>query len=109
MQASKGQILVVDDEAQLRNVCQRTLEKLGFDVHAAESGDQAILLLDRHIYDFVLTDINMPGSVDGPKLVEEIKHRSSSTDVVIMTANPTVDTAINTLKRGAYDYLLKPC
>lgn len=101
MRASKGQILVVDDDAQLRNVCQRTLEKLDFDVHAAESGDQAILLLDRHDYDFVLTDISMPGSVDGPKLVEEIKQRSPSTDVVIMTAHPTLETAIRTLKHGA--------
>lgn len=65
MQASTGQILIVDDEAQLRNVCQRTLEKLGFDVHAADPGGQAILFLDQHNYDFVLTDV-MPGSVDGP-------------------------------------------
>ena len=108
MKASEGKVLVVDDEAQIRNVCQRALEKLGFDVHAAESGDQAILLLDRHNYDFVLTDVSMPGCVDGPKLVEEIKNRSSSTDVVIMTAHPTLETAIRTLKHGAYDYLLKP-
>ncbi|MFH1618671.1 MAG: ATP-binding protein [bacterium] len=108
MENSKGKILVVDDDLQLRSICRRSLEKAGFDVQTAETGDQALPLVERCDYDFVLTDISMPGSMDGPKLVEEIRQRCPATDIAIMTGYPTLDTAITTLKHGAYDYLLKP-
>jgi len=65
---SKGTILAVDDESQIREVCQRTLERLGFDVKVAGTGEQAVALLRDHEFDFVLTDIKMPGSIDGPML-----------------------------------------
>jgi DNA-binding NtrC family response regulator len=107
-QLPTARILVVDDEPQIREVCRRTLERLDFDVQFAETGDQALALLKDHTFDFVLTDINMPGSTDGVRLAEEVKYRSPSTDVVIMTGYPSVDTAVLALKQGVYDYLLKP-
>jgi signal transduction histidine kinase len=104
----RHRILVVDDDPQIRDICRRTLEKLDFDVQIVETGDQALALLKDQAFDFVLTDINMPGSTDGVKLAEEVKYLSPATDVVIMTGYPTVDTAILALKQGVYDYMLKP-
>ncbi len=103
-----ARILVVDDEPQIREICRRTLERRGFVVKTAETGDQALTILKDQKFDFLLTDIMMPGSVDGVGLVEEAKHICPAMDVVIMTGYPTVDTAVRAMKQGASDYLLKP-
>ncbi len=104
----KIKILIVDDEPQVLDICRRTLDRLGFDVMIAETGEAGVALLRDHEFEFVLTDIKMPGSVDGVRLAEEVRHRSPSTDVVIMTGYPTINSAVQALKQGAYDYLLKP-
>lgn len=105
---SLGQILVVDDESRIRQVCERTLMQMGFDVQSAPDGQAAMKCLSAQYFDFVLTDLAMPESINGERLTEEIKHKWPSTDVVIMTAYPALETAIPTLKHGAYDYLIKP-
>jgi signal transduction histidine kinase len=103
-----GQILVVDDELPIREVCRRTLEGSGFNVTTAANGEEALENLERQDFDFVLTDIMMPGRWNGAGLLEAIKQKSPLTDVVIMTGFPSLSTAIPTLKNGAYDYLVKP-
>lgn len=106
--SAAGRILVVDDEPGIREVCERTLRAMGFEVKSASDGQAALKELDEQDFDFVLTDLSMPAPVDGTRLTEMIKSRSPFIDVVIMTAYPTLETAIQLLKNGAYDYLSKP-
>jgi signal transduction histidine kinase len=101
-------ILIVDDEPVIRELCKRTLEMSGNRIEDAESGEKALALLKSKAYDLVLTDLIMPGNFGGEKLLEEVKHTSPGTDVIIMTGVPTLKTAIPALKNGAYDYLMKP-
>jgi len=101
-------ILVVDDEPAIRESCQRALEGLSERIETAATGEEALSLLRAGTYDIVLTDLVMAGRLDGRGLLDEIKRYSPSTDVIMMTAFPTLDTAIPTLKNGACDYLVKP-
>ena len=101
-------ILVVDDDEPIRELCKRSLTRLGYDVETAQSGDDAVTRFEFTDFDFVLTDVIMPGKLDGLGLVQEVKRRSPSTDVVVMTAFPDLETAVSILKSGAYDYLMKP-
>lgn len=103
-----GRMLVVDDEESVRRVCVRTLAGLGIDVESAGSADEAWRLLNLREFDCVLSDISMPGSMDGTQLTEEVKARFPATDMLIMTGLPTVQTAVSTLKHGALEYLIKP-
>ena len=89
-------------------VCRRTLAGMGLRVQTARTGHEALALLQKHRFDFILTDLHMPGGPNGAALVEEVKHRSPATDIVIMTGSPSVETAVGTLTQGACDYLLKP-
>ncbi|MBI4397358.1 MAG: response regulator [Elusimicrobia bacterium] len=108
MSEPKERILIVDDEETIRAVCSRNLLRLGFTVHTAVDGEAALLFLQKQEVDFILTDLSMPGPVDGVKLTEEVKHKYPMVDVVVMTAYPRLETAIPLLRNGAYDYLIKP-
>lgn len=103
-----GRVLIVDDEPAVRSFCLRSLAELGLVAEGAASGDEAWRLFQDGRYDLVLTDIHMPGELDGARLVAEIKQRSPATDVIIMTGLPELETAVATLKSGAHDYLIKP-
>lgn len=105
---SAGRMLVVDDDDLVRTVCVKTLAGMGMAVESAGSADEAWRLLNLRRFDCVLTDIAMPGSMDGTRLTEEVKGRFPSTDMLIMTGLPTVLTAVATLQHGALDYLSKP-
>lgn len=106
--SDSGRILVVDDEPDIRDVCRRTLTAMGFSVSSAPDGQAALRQLEAQDFDFVLTDLAMPEPVDGQKLAETVKQKTPATDVVIMTAYPTLETAVPLLKNGIYDYLTKP-
>lgn len=101
------QVLVLDDEAQVLELCRRGIEGGPFKVTTAASGNQAVEILSRGRFDILLADIHMdpPGGLDITQLVRE---RYPHMDVIIMTAYPTMDTVIRALKLGAYDYLTKP-
>lgn len=103
-----GRMLVVDDEEPIRKICTRTLEGMGFTVESAENAEKAWALLNQKEFDCVLTDISMPGPMDGTALTEEVSGRFPGTDILIMTADPNLKTAVATLKHGALDYLIKP-
>lgn len=84
------------------------LKREGHEVGVAESGEQALEVLVDEQFDIIITDLRMPGSVDGLKLLEVVKERKLNTEVVLVTAYASADTALAAMKFGAYDYLTKP-
>lgn len=107
MLTERRQILLVDDEPNLRKVLSAQLKRDGYDVLLAEDGEQALSLLGEHHVDVVLTDLRMP-KLDGMGLLTEMGRQYAGIPVVMMTAHGTVDTAVTALKLGAFDYLTKP-
>ncbi|MFA6093717.1 MAG: adenylate/guanylate cyclase domain-containing protein [Elusimicrobiota bacterium] len=101
-----SKILIVDDDPRLRHICARFLGATGHEIAEAGTGDEALLRLSEN-FDIVLTDLSMPGSVDGNELTRRVRS-SASSDVIIMTGNPELETTIQALRDGAYDYLVKP-
>ena len=100
-------ILVVDDEQNIRTVLRALLARDGHEVSCASDGDEAIAVLRRGGVNAVLTDLRMPGT-DGMSLLRFAKEHYPGLPVVILTAHGTVDTAVEALKQGAFDYLTKP-
>lgn len=102
-------ILVVDDEATTRISLAELLRLEGYDVSIAASGEDALEVIDRNPpFDLMVVDIKMPG-MDGLQLTEAVQRRSPDTVIILLTAFGTLETAIQALRRGAHDYLLKPC
>ncbi len=101
------QILVVDDEPNLRRVLSAQLERDGYEVHTAEDGEQALGILRDHHIDLVITDLRMP-KLDGMELLRRAQNIDAELPVVMITAHGTVDNAVEALKTGAFDYLTKP-
>ncbi|MBF0526782.1 MAG: sigma-54-dependent Fis family transcriptional regulator, partial [Deltaproteobacteria bacterium] len=100
-------ILVVDDEKNyLINLEALLSEERDYEILTAESGIQALQVLKEHEVDLVITDLKMPG-MDGLQLLEEAKKRNSGLPVIVLTADGTIDTAVEAVKKGAYDYLTK--
>ncbi|MCA9553192.1 MAG: EAL domain-containing protein [Myxococcales bacterium] len=102
-----GRVLVVDDDAQVRQVLCRVLQRSGLQVMPAESGTEAIAILEHEPVDAVVSDINMPG-YDGITLLREIRRTNLDLPVILITGLPTADTAIHALQYGALNYLSKP-
>ncbi len=100
-------ILVADDDTNLRKVLANELSEEGFEVDTAESGTKAIDLFGNDEYDILLLDLTMPG-LGGLDVLKKIKALELPTEVVILTGNATVPTAVEAMKLGAYDYLTKP-
>ncbi len=100
-------ILVVDDEVNIRNALAKMLEKQGHSVMTAGNGDEALARMTAGSYGLVLLDLKMPG-LDGMGLLRRIKEISPDTEVIVMTAYGSVETAVEAMKAGAYDYLSKP-
>lgn len=102
-----AKILVAEDEKNLREVLSIALEEDGHDVTLCENGKIATDALKREIFDIIITDLKMPG-VDGISVLKTSKELSPDTVVIMITAFGTIETAIETFKEGAYDYLTKP-
>ncbi|MGM0577268.1 MAG: sigma-54-dependent transcriptional regulator [Myxococcota bacterium] len=106
--AEPTRILIVDDEQSLREFLEIFLRKEGHDVATARNGEEAISRIEAgEDYHMVLTDLMMP-KVDGMAVLEAVKDRSPDTQVLMMTAYATADTAIEAMKKGAFDYIQKP-
>ena len=103
----KIRVLLVDDEEQFVDVLSQRLMTRDFEVLKAFSGDEAISILEKMDIDVVVLDVMMPAR-DGISTLTEIRRMRPLTEVIMLTGNTTVDTAINGMKLGAYDYLLKP-
>jgi DNA-binding NtrC family response regulator len=102
-----AKILVVDDEKKMCVILKGMLEEKGHDVTAVEDGQEAKELAREQEFDLVITDLKMT-PVDGLELLKAVKKTSPETEVVLMTAYASVQTAIEAMKRGAYDYIIKP-
>ena len=100
-------ILVVDDETHVRSMIGVALERQGYDVQLARSGREAIELLDKHAFDLVLADIVMQDG-NGIYLLDRIHGKTPNLPVVMVSAVHDISVAIDAMRRGAYDYLLKP-
>ncbi|ADH98095.1 sigma-54-dependent transcriptional regulator [Salisediminibacterium selenitireducens] len=102
-------ILVADDEQDLRELLVSRLKRKGFEVFGAADGEEALALLQKERYDLGIFDIRME-PMDGLTLLEEVKSRPDTLEmeVVMLTGHGTMETAIEAMKRGAYDYLTKP-
>lgn len=101
------QILVVDDEAETRALLQEIMEKEGYLVRTAEDGNTALKLLKDQPADLVLSDIQMPG-MDGIGLLGEVRAQFPETQVILLTAYGSMNTAVEGIKAGAFDYVSKP-
>jgi DNA-binding NtrC family response regulator len=104
---NKGRIVVVDDDESLRRVVQFQLEQAGYDVIAETGGVQALQALQHSPRDLVITDLRMPG-LSGLELLRKIRTDFPEVSVIIVTAFGTVETAVDAMKAGAYDYITKP-
>ena len=102
-----ARILIVDDEPKLGRVLVEMLEGMGHDVSHAGGGAEAIKRIAAGDLDVVVTDLRMP-DVDGMTVLREVRRRSPGTDLVLMTAHATAQSAIDAMKQGAADYLIKP-
>jgi len=102
-----GRILVVDDEKSMRELLSIMLGKEGHEVATADSGQKAVRLLEQDIFDLVITDIKMP-KMGGVEVLKAVKEASAETVVIMITAYATAETAVEAMKEGAYDYIMKP-
>ena len=100
-------LLVIDDEQSMREWLTIALSQDGFEVESAGSGEEALKVLERTPVDLALVDLRMPG-LDGLETLRRIKQLDEVVSVVIMTAYATAETAVQALKEGAYDYIIKP-
>ena len=101
-------ILVVDDEIDFLETIVKRLQKRKLDATGVTSGEEALKTLKDHLYDVVLLDIKMPGGMDGIETLREIKRLQPLAEVVLLTGHASVETSIEGMKLGAFDYLLKP-
>ncbi|MBX3082712.1 MAG: response regulator transcription factor [Anaerolineae bacterium] len=100
-------ILVVDDEGAIRYSIGKTLQRVGYQVSAAASAEEALNMLGEQLFDVVLTDIRMPG-LTGVELLSRIKEKAPDAIVILMTGYASLGTAVEALRLGAHDYLIKP-
>ena len=105
--AEKGKVLVVDDDASLREFLSVLLDKEGYQVYMAGSAKEGLETLDRHPIDVVLTDVKMPG-MDGIEFLAEVRKRSRDVVMIIMTAYSTWQKAVEAMRLDAFDYIRKP-
>lgn len=100
-------ILVVDDEKSIRNTLKEVLEYEKYQVELAEDGKKALELCGQNNYDAVLCDIKMPG-MDGIEVLEKLHEQSPDIPVIMISGHGTIDTAVEAIKKGAFDYIEKP-
>lgn len=103
----KARILAVDDEAIILDSFRKILVLEGYSIDTVEKGGEALGLIQKRDYDLVFTDLKMP-EMDGVELTKAVKHLRPDIDVIVITGYATVDTAVETMKYGALDYVQKP-
>jgi DNA-binding response OmpR family regulator len=100
-------ILIVDDEANIRKILERTLARSGWKVETANDGQEALTKVSVETYDLIMLDLYME-PIDGMEVLERIKQVDPDTVVIILTAHGSLDSAVEALRLGAFDYLFKP-
>ncbi|MCY4018597.1 MAG: response regulator transcription factor [Chloroflexi bacterium] len=102
------QVLLVDHDGVNRYTVSKSLQRVGYIIVEASFGDEALDLFNNQHFDLVLSEIDLPG-IDGIELLQRIKAESPDAMVVLMTENASVESAVQALRSGAHDYLIKPC
>src|SRR3990172_791242 len=103
----KGSILIIDDEPKMCKILRFALEPDGYAVTTAENAEVAMDVFQQNDFDLVVTDLKMPGK-DGLFVLETVKKQKPNTEVILMTAYATAQNAVDAMKKGAYDYVIKP-
>ncbi|MBZ0276008.1 MAG: response regulator transcription factor [Anaerolineae bacterium] len=101
-------VLVVDDDGAVRYSVSKTLQRIGYQVNEAASGEEALELIAQQEFDVVLTDIRMPPGISGVDLLRRIKDIAPDAIVILLTGYASLGTAVESLRLGAHDYLIKP-
>lgn len=105
---NRGSILIVDDDLAVRVTVRELLRRAGYEAVAAESGAEALAIVAAHSFEVALIDLVMPG-MNGIDLMNELKEVAPDMVLIMLTARGTMESAIEALRLGAYDYLTKPC
>ncbi len=100
-------IMVIDDEPEICNILKEFLEGLGYQVLTAHSGPEGLNLISQNVVDVLILDLNMPG-MHGLEVLKKVKYTYPDISVIVLTGFPSIDTAVESMKLGAYDYLIKP-
>jgi len=101
-------VLIVDDEEDFLETIIKRLNKREVDASGARSGEEALELLKEKTFDVVILDVKMPGGMDGIEALREMKKIQPLVEVILLTGHASVETSIEGMKLGAFDYLLKP-
>ncbi len=104
---NKASVLIVDDELKIRRILQIMLENENYKTEQAKDGVEALEKMETSDFDLIITDMKMP-NMNGIELLEQIQKRDNTAPVIMMTAYGTIQTAVEAMKKGAYDYILKP-
>lgn len=105
---SEMTILIADDDPVIRKLLEKRLGNAGYDTTVAADGIEAARFLDQRHFDIVVTDLVMPGDIGGIELLQIVKENNVETEVIVITAHSSIDTAVDAMKKGAVDYLEKP-
>src|SRR5262252_4490033 len=103
----KSRILVIDDEAPIRDSLKMTLEYEGYEFIGAATGQEGLALAEREAPDLVLLDVKMPG-MDGIEVLERLRNMNEALPVVVVSGHGTISTAVEATKKGAFDFIEKP-
>ncbi len=101
-------ILIVDDEVDFLETIVKRMQKHNIDTVGVTSAEEALRLLDSRRFDVVVLDVRMPGGMDGIQAQREMKLKAPLMEVILLTGHASVETSIEGMKQGAFDYLLKP-
>ena len=101
-------ILVADDDPVIRRLFEKRLTDEGYNVTVAVDGVDAARKVDKNFFDVVITDLIMPGDINGIDLLQIARDRNVITEVIVITAHSSINTAVDAMKKGAVDYLEKP-
>ena len=101
-------VLIVDDEEDFLETLVNRLGKRGIDTTGVTSGEKALEMMNQKLFDVIILDIKMPGGIDGIEALREMKKIQPLAEVILLTGHASVETSIEGMKLGAFDYLLKP-
>ena len=104
---SQKRLLIIDDEENMRHMLSSMLKKSGYRVYTASNGSEALDMVDQTLYDFILCDLKMPG-MSGMEFFEAARDKLWASTVIMMSAYGSIDTAVEAMKKGAYDFISKP-
>ncbi len=104
---NKANILIVDDEYEIRDLCSKLLRQESYYVESAKNGKEGLTMLANNFFDLVLLDLKMPG-INGIEVLKEIKRNNIKTDSIILTGYATIGTAVEAMRLGSFDYITKP-